>query len=402
MLACGGPGVKLTEAAIPPIQGRTGSFDALEIDQSAHRLYLADRTGRGIDVFDVSTPNARYLKTVRLPAAPNGLALAADLHRVFAGTDSGAVAAVDTDPGSATFDTVVANVSTGGSTADLLDYAATRQRLYVSNGPDGTVTSIDPTTNEVKAQFQVGYALEQPRFNPADNMVYVTSTDGRALFQVDPNDGKVKNRFSLDTCTPAGLAINPGSGQALIACNGLVVAWDLRAHRSSVFGDVPGGDLVSYDASIDRFFVASPHVTTASLVGIFGGSPPRYLGSVTTNARGKSAAYDETNRLVYTPDSRPNQAALMSFPLPAYTPPAPEWLVALVTLSVFTVPLILLVLGIYLYARRPKRTRATSAPAPRPAAAVQGSSPPDLPVLPLAPGRPEPARPQRRKKRSRR
>ena len=34
------------------------------IDQEAHRLYAADRTTNGVDVFDITTKEAKYLKTV--------------------------------------------------------------------------------------------------------------------------------------------------------------------------------------------------------------------------------------------------------------------------------------------------------------------------------------------------
>ncbi|HYR48019.1 MAG TPA: hypothetical protein VER07_04465, partial [Candidatus Polarisedimenticolia bacterium] len=105
--ACGAgsqPGITIANTGIPAIAGKAGSFDVVEIDQAAQRLYVADRTDQGIDVFDTYAAPARYLKTIALNASPNGLAVAPDLQRVFAGTSNGSLVVVDTDPASPTAD----------------------------------------------------------------------------------------------------------------------------------------------------------------------------------------------------------------------------------------------------------------------------------------------------------
>ena len=91
LAGCGSTGVQTTHSAVPGLSAKPASFDDLEIDQAAHRLYAADRTDTGVDVFDISGPAAKFVKTITLPEAPNGLALAPDLSRLFAGTASGAV-----------------------------------------------------------------------------------------------------------------------------------------------------------------------------------------------------------------------------------------------------------------------------------------------------------------------
>lgn len=74
---------------------------------------------------------------------------------------------------------------------------------------------------------------------------------------------------------------------------------DLRTGKSEVFTKVKGGDVVSYDAKVDRFFVGAPKNKPASAVGIFGGTPIAFIMSVATSGGGHSAAYDETNGIVY-------------------------------------------------------------------------------------------------------
>jgi streptogramin lyase len=329
--ACGGSGIPIANTRVPSIAGQNASFDNVEIDQAAHRLYATDRTNRGVDVFDISTAKARYLKTIAMGSAPNGLAIATDIGHLFVGTTSGSVTVIDT-----TTEAIVDQVVTGGSGADLLDYGASRQRLYVSNATDGTITSIDTTTDKVKAHFVIGsYQLEQPRFNPADGMVYVTSPTADSLFRVDPNDGVVNYIFSLNGCQPTGLAINPTSNEALMVCKTFVMSFNLTTGKSQKFAQVLGGDIVNYDAKVDQFFVGSPHITKPSVVGIFGGNPIAYYSSVSTDAHGNSAAYDETNNVVYTPNLLPDKAGVSSFKLPDKPQLLPPWLSTLTTVGLY-------------------------------------------------------------------
>src|SRR5947208_16651622 len=78
------------EAAIPAIAA--GSFDGVEADQRAHRLYLGDSAAHGIDVVDISSTTPRFVRTIDVAGAPNGLAVAGDTHRVYAGPIGGPVA----------------------------------------------------------------------------------------------------------------------------------------------------------------------------------------------------------------------------------------------------------------------------------------------------------------------
>ena len=125
--------------------------------------------------------------------------------------------------------------------------------VFASNGDGGSIATIDATTGVVKSHFAIGHPLEQPRFNPADGMLYVTSPDADAVFMVDPGKGVIKSTIKLDKCVPYGLAINPKLDQALIACRNFVMRQNLRNTADvEAFGQVSRGDVVSYDAVADR------------------------------------------------------------------------------------------------------------------------------------------------------
>lgn len=361
--ACGSADTQIATTPIPTIAGTTGAFDDIAIDQETHRLFVADRSDQGVDVFDISTPRARYVQTIPMPSSPNGLAVAPDLQRLFVGTSSGSVAVADIRTQSPTTNDVIDEVRTGGKEVDLLDYGAARHRIYASNGADGTITSIDSETHEILAHFNVGRTLERPRYNSADGMVYVTSPDADALFRIDPNDGTIKSN-ALGGCAPMGMAINPKTHQALIACKAFVMSWDLSSGKSEVFGQIAGGDVVSYHPGVDRFLVASPQEAGRSVIGILGGSPIAYLSTVVTDARGKSAAFDETNQIVYTPDARANRGGIASFRAPAVPP---RWLSLLTDVGPWAALVAAMGLLIYVVARSadPVRRRPSARqPAP--------------------------------------
>jgi DNA-binding beta-propeller fold protein YncE len=335
--------VRIENIPLKPAVTNAGSFDDAELDQANHRLYAADRD-RGIDVFDTFAVPAKFVTTISLPTPPNGLALAPDLGRLYAGTASGAIEVLDVNPTSPTTGKVIADVLTGAKEVDLLDYSAARHELYASNGPEGTIAKIDTRTNAITGHIKVGAALEQPRFNPADGMLYVTSPDADALYQIDPATGATKHKSVLGACQPIGLAINPRTDQALIACSNWTLSWDLRTGVAQTFNQAAGGDVVSYDAKADRFLVATPGKLGASTVTIFGGSPIAYVSSVSTGSGGNAAVYDETNDLVYTTDVRPGKVGLAAFAIPDGNP-ALSSILSLAPLAAL-LPLIVLILFI--------------------------------------------------------
>lgn len=319
LAGCGDTGVLTRGTSVPGISAKPGNFDDIEIDQPAHRLYVADRTDTSVDVFDVSGPAAKLRKTIALPDAPNGLAVAPDLGLLFAGTSSGAVEVIDTLTGK-----VTGEIKTGAKEVDLIDYGEAAQLLFAATGADGTLLTIDARTSKVLSTAKVGKPVEQPRYDPADGMVYVSVPELDALAQVDPKDGTVKATVKLGGCIPRGLAIQPLSNTAVIACRSSVMAFDLKAGKSQTFELVADGDVVQYYPSVDRFFITSQHDTVPTVVAMYGGDPVGYIRSVNIPGGGNAAAYDATNDLVYTTDPRQGRAGVMSLKMDG-SRPVPFW-----------------------------------------------------------------------------
>lgn len=324
--------IAVTHVGIPiPEDAPAYASNIIDIDQAAHRFYTGDAALGGIDVFDISGPIANYMTTVPVSGGrANGVAVGANVHRVYAGLNDSSVAIIDTDPSSSTYNTVVANPNTGGEKrADEMDYDPVHFKLYVANSDDGFVSVIDGRTNEiVKKIGDLGPGLEQPRFNPADGMMYMTGTGLNVLYKFDPRtDTLVKTYDVVDPCNPNGLAINPKTNQALLGCSSRaayrhVAVWDFAAEKVVQIILGPGGGNTSiYDPQVDRYFFVGRTTGDDQGTAIYSGGgdgPVQLLGTVNAGkAGGGSVVYDETNGIVYVHDIRSDYPlGLASFPLP--------------------------------------------------------------------------------------
>ncbi len=325
-----------------------GSYDVVVADQPGQRLYLADRTAKGVDVVDISSPQPVFVSTIPLTAAPHGLALDTASHRLFAALGNGAVAVIDTGPRSS--NQVVANIQVDSSSLDLIDYSAQTDSLYV--GSDRTVLVVDAARAQVTKRITTAMTVGQPRFDPADGMVYATVSGTDSLVQINPATGFVTRSYVIAKCRPNGVGINPARQLALVSCGGSIALVNLESGAQRVTRVVQGGDVVTYEAAADHFVVASPHDMDESAIGVFAGDGS-FIGSVPATSSAHAAAFDSAHGLVYAP----GPVGLMSF-APAACAPPPDWLRFVGGLSVFAVPLLLAALFLVLVARALARRRA--------------------------------------------
>ena len=317
--------VSLTTVVLPDGAHGAKFTDTLEIDQEAHRLYAGDNWSGGVDVFDIATPAAKYLKTIRMRGSLYGICVAKNVNKVFVGLSGSGLAVIDIDANSPTFDTVVARLSTGGTgNADLIDYASGLRKVYIANRNEGFLAVIDAVENVLLKKIEgFGGGLEQPRYNPADGMVYLAGNTDDVLYQIDAATDELVATYPLnEDCHPNGLAINPETGEALLACANRqrphTVIFDLKTKRiASVITESGSGDGAVYDQVANRFFFAASGFSEGPVIGIFGNIPARWLSNVKTGPFASWVAYDQTNHLLYAPTVREGKPALLSFPLPS-------------------------------------------------------------------------------------
>jgi hypothetical protein len=334
--------------SIPALAG--ASFDGAEIDQASHRVYLANRSDGSISVVDVSGATPRLEGAVKVGGSPSGIALAPDRHVLYAGLGAGGVGVVDTQTM-----TLTGTMPLDGADVDLVDYSARTGMLYAGAGD--AVLIVDPANQRVSRTITTAGTVEQPRFDPADGMVYMTVPAADRLLQANPQTGYVTRTYVIPKCRPTGLGINPARQLALLACGSSVAFVNLRSGAQQITRAVQGGDVVTYDAAADRFVVASPHERSDSAVGVFAGDG-RFLGAVSSAPVAHAAVYDDAHGAVVAP----GPAGLMTFAAAQCEPP-PDWLKFAGGLALFAVPLAAFAGFLLWYARRqrggPNRQRLT-------------------------------------------
>jgi DNA-binding beta-propeller fold protein YncE len=347
--ACGSCQSIVRQAAMPVLA--TATFDGVAADPSGQRLYFADQSNRTVDVVDTSGPSPRLAGSVDVPAPPNGLAAAPNLYRLYVGMDGGKVGVIDVDDASQRFlrvmDTITVD-TTPNAAADLLDFSPQTKMLFVGTA-SGYVIAVDATTDKVTDRFDVMSPVEQPRFDPADGKLYVTTPGSDSLLQLDPSSGKITRTFKQKGCHPSGLAINPSRQLALVACRGSMALFNLRSGLDEVTRSVPGGDIVTYDAALDRFTVGSSHGPRDSSVGVFDGDG-RFVGMVPSSPQAHGAVFDDATGLLYAVSA----TGLLSFS-PAACAPPPDWLTFVGGASFYFLPLASFGVFLFWYARRRSR-----------------------------------------------
>lgn len=342
---CGSCESVVHQSSLPVLAA--GTFDAVDADQSGHRLFFADQSLKGIDVVDVSGASPKFVKTVTLPNQPHGLAFDPATRRLYAGLTGGDIAVVDMDAGSTKFLKVVDSFPTGEASADLLEFSPETNVIYA--GANTTLVSIDAGTGKVVNKFDLKSPIEQIRYDPADRMLYATTPKLDSILQLDPAYGTVTRTYTQKKCKPKGLAINPSRQLAMVACGSSMAVFNLTTGQDEVSRTVPGGDLVTYDAAVDRFTVGSAHGPRDSSVGVFTGDA-RFMGMVSSSPEAHGAVFDDATGVVYAV----SKTGLLSFS-PAACAPLPDWVTFLGGLSVFAMPLAVFGLFLVWYARRRSR-----------------------------------------------
>lgn len=337
MTGCGGAD-GATHTAIPALSGKKADFDQSLIDQATHRLYIADVALQSIDVFDVSQPPARYVNSVAIGGEAKGLALARDLKEVFAGVSGGRLAVLDADPGSAHYGTLLTMIKFPfSSTVDLVEYDPEQHLVWAASGSDHSVSYVDVIRNRWLGKITLDQGLEQPRWNPADHMLYLDSGDANVIYRIDPRQHTMLKRWPIGVdCIPSGMAINPKTGEAMLGCAkadaARTIVFDInRGRLLRSYTEVSAADQIIFDESAARFLVAGLG-SGRSTIGVYAGAPIKFLNIVTTSAGTRSVAYDESTRRLYTPVSRHGQEGVSGFALPEPAPDPNPLLVPLVCL----------------------------------------------------------------------
>ncbi len=325
-LACGPAIAKMRLIGTIAIPGAPlESYDISYVDQATNRLYLADRTNKSVDIFDVKS--SAYVGRVagfvgftgvNDAAGPNGVTTANNGTEVWAGDGDSTIKVIDLKQMK-----VIDTISTGGKKrADEVAYDPKDQVFIVANDADEppflTLVSTKPGHKIIgKVVFEHATdGIEQPQFNPDDGMFYVDipqldkeKTKG-ALAVIDPKTAKLVKMIPVDNCIPHGLAIGK-QGKMFLGCNagskrtglpGQLSVVDAR--QGKVIAEIkgPGGsDESGVNNKIDQYYSALGNHPDGPVLAVVDAKTNTLLELAPTAAGAHSVAASEFNNRVYVP-----------------------------------------------------------------------------------------------------
>ena len=297
--AAAAPQVVATIALPDPVR-----WDYVSVDAAAHRLYVAHR--ERVDVID-TRDNKSLLQLAPTPGV-HGAAAASDLNRIFTsnGTD-GTVGVFDATSGK------LLQTVRAGKNPDAIVYEPVTRRVFAFNGGSSDVTAIDARSLSVLAASIP--VPGTPEFAVVDGhgRVYFNIEDKSELAVLDAQTLRIERHFSLAPCEePSGLAIDPTGRLYSVCRNGMMVVSD--ATQGRVIGQAPIGHGADGVAWLDgKAYSANGRDGTLSVVveSVHGGGFET-IATVPTAQGARTIAAEPNEHVLFSPtaDFKPQPASV--------------------------------------------------------------------------------------------
>ncbi|HTA65311.1 MAG TPA: YncE family protein [Xanthomonadaceae bacterium] len=275
--------------------GEAGGWDDLNVDASAHRLYLS----RSDRVMVVDTVSGKLVGEVPDTSGIHGIALAPELHRGFTSNgkadtvtvfDLGTLKALET-------------IKVTGSNPDAIVYDPATKRVLTFNGHSSNATVIDAVKHSIVGTI----ALDgKPEFAVADGhgRVFVNIEDKGELSEIDTSTMKVLATWPLPGCEePSGLALDDAHRRLFSACdNGKMAVTD--ADTGKHVADIAigaGPDGAAFEPA--RGLVLSPNGKDGTLTVAHEDDPDHYriVATIPTQKSARTMVLDKSANRLYLP-----------------------------------------------------------------------------------------------------
>jgi hypothetical protein len=246
--------------------------------------YLSDRTNAVVHVVDLASSTetgqitgfkgATIINgTVNKPTSgPNGLLYIPDRNELYVGDGDGSVKVVDLHN-----NTIVDTIPLGISKrADEMTYDAKNKRAIVT-GPDDDIAILAfVSVTDRKLIHKVSFdnatnGIEQPAWNPADDLVYVSvpeSNDnpGGEIDVLETVNFTTTKIFPVSNCSSHGIVFGP-KNQLLLGCSQDAILADSVGHTLvldvtngstiETINGIGGADQVAYNPTLNFYYVAA-------------------------------------------------------------------------------------------------------------------------------------------------
>jgi len=294
------------------------SFDISFVERSSQTYYLADRTNKGVDLFDASSNTFEtrltggFVGNTGNPdtSGPNGLVVVHDRDELWVGDGMSRVKVFDLRTNS-----WVATIHTGTNVtrADEIAYDQKDKLILVANDADTPpfASLIDTQTRTVVAKITFDDAtagLEQPVWDPATHLFYMSvpeavAAPGGAVAVIDPLTRSRVGLFPVKNCGPAGLALGPKQ-QLLLGCGDQTAVQVMDARTGDVvatISQVSGADEVWYNPGDKHYYVAARDNPSGPVLGVIDAMTNTWIQNVPTGRNAHSVAANPINDEIFVP-----------------------------------------------------------------------------------------------------
>jgi predicted alpha-1,2-mannosidase len=274
---------------ITPVDLRTGAVGA-EIEAGeeprdaaftpdGHKLFVADRGGNTVRVFDVSKqPNPAGAAVIKTGHAPNGIHVTPDGTTAwFANSDDGTVQPIDVK-------TLRAGtpISVGANPRDVA-IAPDGSTLYVSNIGSNTVTPVDLKTHAAQPPIATGDRPNGLALTPDGKRLYVVDNASNDVSAIDVTTGNTFARIPVGV-SPMFVAISPDGKLAYVTnyANSTITPIDLATNAARtpiVVGGAPYGIAFAKDGKTAVVVVRRDNACVTVDVATGRASKPILLGN---------------------------------------------------------------------------------------------------------------------------
>jgi hypothetical protein len=305
--------------ALIPIPGANpvASTDITWVDQLRGRLYLADRSNFGVDIFDAV--NDLYVGRVTGfvgPAGvvgtggPNGVLVTED-NQLWVGDGNNLVRVVDLNQDPPTITQTISVGPITDSRADELGYDPLDRIILIATPRGRYATFISADTFQVlgKVTFDDASGLEQPIYDAQLHRFLLTVPAGTTSYiaVIDPIKMTVTKKYQLGNCGAAGLVL--GQGQRLLAsCAKPIILNAIDGHIIKTITQVGGGDQIWYNGGDGRLYVAGADANGQTSLGVIDVNSATWLQNVPVT-RGKNPSAYEVNNHVFVTVTSPAATA---------------------------------------------------------------------------------------------
>ena len=294
----------LRQLAVVEVPGQPGFEDAV----FANGMLLVAHPGAGtVDIFDPA--KRRLIAQVQKIADPRGIAVderAGLAYIATAGTNS--ITVLNTK-------TWKVEGSIGlKHTPDAIALVPETKSLLVSNPANRSVSVVATDAlgnqNSELATIDLAGRPQQIAWDAERKTAYITLEDRGEIVALEPEGQKIRSRFRLSASQPTGMVFDPVSRRLFVAVRYAVLQID--PDSGSELARVPaanGVDTLWLDSSGRKIYSAASD-GSVSIIDVTGNTM-RIAGEFRASVRGKSMAFDPTNRLMYLTGGREGKSKIV-------------------------------------------------------------------------------------------